>query len=124
MAQLPHQNFFLHTSEIFSQQVSHEMAGREHLHQISSPEVMSNVTSVQGHTEAAPHDMTRMQNSETIKDIAAPEVRTRVRSQEEDVVVLQSTFTQTYPVPEEPKKVLTMLTSNFSISFLFCSFCV
>lgn len=87
-----------------SQQALHNITGQEHLHQIASSE--ANMNTVRGNTEAAPtHGMSEIQNSATVVDIAAPEVRTRVRLQDEDVVVLQSTFTQTYPLPEEPKKV-------------------
>ncbi|XP_034243830.1 zinc finger protein 594-like [Thrips palmi] len=93
--------------ETSSQLVLHDMAAQEpqeHLHQIESSEVISSMNTGQGHTEAAA-SVSDMQNSETIVDIAAPEVRTRIRSQEDDIVVLQSTFTQTYPLPDEPKKV-------------------
>lgn len=84
-------------SQLSGQQtLSHHGDPQSHMHQITSSDIMSNNLSAQGLSE--------VQDQTVANDIAAPEVRTRIRSQADEVVLLHSTFTQTVPFPDDDKK--------------------
>lgn len=76
---------------------SSHVSAQEHMNGMTHEALHS--MSVQEHL----HHLSSSQNQSAVSDIAAPEVRTRIRSQEPEIVLLQSTFTQTHPVDELKK---------------------
>lgn len=79
------------------QNMSHLGDQHQHMHQMSASEITANSLS-------GPQGLLQVQNPSSVHDIAAPEVRTHIRTQAEEVL-LHSTFTQTVPYPDDEKKV-------------------
>ncbi|KAJ1521066.1 hypothetical protein ONE63_002772 [Megalurothrips usitatus] len=87
-----------------------ETEGRDFALNMSQNSTASDRNMLEVHRHEQLHQMSNVppqkvsEHSHSVVDIAAPEVRTRLRSQVEEMVVLQSTFTQTQSLADDSKK--------------------